>query len=77
MEELELKNQIDKKINDIGSGVFSSEKQYINDLKFPFKINTSVPTHQPKKFVDCFWVRDNAGTKELYIFVGGTWEQII
>lgn len=45
--------------------------QYINDLKFPFKINTSVPTHTPKKWIDCFWVRDNAGTMELYIYVGG------
>jgi len=51
--------------------------QTLNKLKYPLKINTSVPTHQPKDFMDCFWVRDNSGTKELYIFVGNTWEQII
>lgn len=57
--------------------VLNTNNQYIDDLKYPIKINTSVPTHQPKKFVDCFWVRDNSGTKELYIFVGGAWEKII
>jgi len=55
----------------------NTDQQYINDLKYTFRINNSVPTHTPKKFVDCFWVRDNSGTKELYIYVGGSWEQII
>lgn len=55
----------------------NTDQQYINDLKYTFKINNSVPTHTPKKFVDCFWVRDNSVTKELYIYVGGSWKQII
>jgi hypothetical protein len=49
--------------------------QYINDLKFPFKINTSVPTHTPKKFIDMFWIRDNSGTMELYVYVG-SWKKV-
>jgi hypothetical protein len=49
--------------------------RYIDDLRFPLKINTSVPTHSPKKWIDCFWVRDNAGTMELYIYIGG-WKKI-
>lgn len=66
----QFKGQLDRQIID-------NNYQTLNKLKYPLKINTSIPTHQPKDFMDCFWVRDNAGTKELYIFVGNAWEQII
>ena len=51
------------------------ENQYINDLKFIPKINTTAPTHTPKKFIDIFWIRDNAGTMELYVYVG-SWKKV-
>ena len=70
-------NTKDKTNNFILPNLPNTDQQYINDLKYTFRINNSVPTHTPKKFVDCFWVRDNSGTKELYIYVGGSWEQII
>lgn len=55
--------------------IINNEEQYIKDLKFPFKINTNVPTHTPKKLVDCFWVRNNSGTMEFYIYVG-SWKKV-
>lgn len=53
-----------------------SNQNYINDLKKLIKTNTEVPTHIPKKFIDIFYVRDNSGTNELYMFINNTWEKI-
>lgn len=53
-----------------------SNQFYIDDLKKLIKTNTEVPTHTPKKFVDMFYLRDNSGTNEVYIFINNTWEKI-
>ncbi len=53
-----------------------SNQFYIDDLKRLVKTNTEVPTHTPKKFVDMFYIRDNSGTNELYMFINNTWEKI-
>jgi len=53
-----------------------SNQFYIDDLKKLIKTNTEVPTHTPKKFIDMFYLRDNSGTNEIYMFINNTWEQI-
>jgi len=53
-----------------------SNQFYIDDLKRLIKTNTEVPTHTPKKFIDMFYLRDNSGTNEIYMFINNTWEQI-
>ena len=54
-----------------------SNQFYIDDLKRLVKTNTEVPTHTPKKFVDMFYVRDNSGTTEFYVFINNTWKKLI
>ncbi len=54
-----------------------SNQFYIDDLKKLIKTNTEVPTHTPKKFVDMFYVRDNSGTTEFYVFINNTWKKLI
>lgn len=54
-----------------------SNQFYIDDLKKLIKTNTEVPTHTPKKFVDIFYVRDNSGTTEFYVFINNTWKKLI
>jgi len=64
----QFKSQLDRQIID-------NNDQYIKDLKFLPKINTTIPTHTPKKFIDMFWIRDNSGTMELYVYVG-SWKKV-
>ena len=54
-----------------------SNQFYIDDLKKLIKTNTNIPTHTPKKFVDMFYVRDNSGTTEFYVFINNTWKKLI
>lgn len=54
-----------------------SNQFYIDDLKKLIKTNTNIPTHIPKKFVDMFYVRDNSGTTEFYVFINNTWKKLI
>lgn len=56
--------------------IINQEDQYIRDLKFIPTINTSIPTLPPKKFTDIFWIRNNSGTMELYIYVGNSWKKV-
>lgn len=50
---------------------------YINDLTKLIKTNTSVPTHTPRKFVDCFYLYfDGTSTYELYIYIQTSWKKI-
>ena len=71
LKDKETNVDIEKKQVDI------SNQAYIDDLKKLIKTNTSVPTHTPKKFVDMFYVRDNSGTTEFYVFINNTWKKLI
>ena len=71
LEDKEKNIDIEKKQVDI------SNQTYIDDLKKLIKTNTDVPTHIPKKFVDIFYVRDNSGTTEFYVFINNTWKKLI
>jgi len=48
---------------------------YINDLTKIFKTNTVVPTHIPKKLLDCIYLYwDGATTYKLYLYINNTWK---
>ena len=50
---------------------------YINDLRDVIKTNTSIPTHTPKKFIDCIYLYwDGTTTYELYIYINNTWKKV-
>lgn len=70
LKDKEITVGIDKPQEDLSNQV------YIEDFKRLIKTNTEVPTHIPKKFVDIFYVRNNSGTNELYMFINNTWEKI-
>ena len=71
LKDKETNVDIEKKQVDI------SNQTYIDDLKKLIKTNTNIPTHTPKKFVDMFYVRDNSGTTEFYVFINNTWKKLI
>lgn len=48
---------------------------YLNDLKGLLKTNESVPTHTPKKLVDCFYLYKTGSSYYLYIFIDNTWKR--
>ena len=52
-------------------------QSYINDLRDVIKTNTSIPTHTPKKFIDCIYLYwDGTTTYELYIYINNTWKKV-
>lgn len=52
-----------------------SNQFYIDDLKRLIKTNSTVPTHTPKKFLDCFWFYwDGTTTYRLYIYINNEWK---
>ena len=52
-------------------------QSYINDLSKLLKTNTSVPTHVPKKFIDCFYLYwDESTTYELYVYISNSWKKV-
>jgi hypothetical protein len=74
---MEIK-EIKTKINNV---VFDTQpqfnQQYINDLTRIIKTNTAVPTHTPKKFIDCFYLYwDGSTTYELYIYINNSWKKV-
>jgi len=49
-------------------------QEYINDLTRLLKTNLTIPTHKPKKFIDCFYLYwDGATTYKLYIYINNSW----
>jgi len=60
--------------------VFSTQEmfnqEYINDLIGLLKTNLTIPTHIPKKFIDCFYLYwDGSTTYELYIYISNSWKK--
>lgn len=60
--------------------VFSTQEmfnqEYINDLTGLLKTNLTIPTHTPKKFIDCFYLYwDGSTTYELYIYISNSWKK--
>jgi len=48
---------------------------YINDLTRVLKTNSSVPTHSPKKLLDCFYLYyDGSTTYRLYVYINNEWK---
>ena len=71
-----LEEKINETINNMGRNIFGTDQPYINDLKFPIKTNRTVPTHTPKKFLDCFYLYwDGSSTYELYIYTNNSWKK--
>jgi len=49
---------------------------YINDLTKLIKTNLTIPTHTPRKFIDCFYLYWNGTTTyELYIYINNSWKK--
>jgi hypothetical protein len=62
------------KIDDIQKE-FKNERK-VDDLLKLLKTNSTIPTHTPKKFVDCFWLYyDGATTYELYVYINNEWKK--
>ena len=50
---------------------------YINDLTRVIKTNLTIPTHTPKKFIDCIYLYfDGSTTYELYLYINNTWKKV-
>lgn len=53
-------------------------QSYINDLTKLIKTNSTVPTHIPRKFIDCFHLYyDGTTTYELYIYINNSWKKCV
>lgn len=51
---------------------------YINDLTQLLKTHQTIPTHTPKKLIDCFYLYwDGSTTYELYLYINNTWKKVI
>lgn len=49
---------------------------YINDLTKLIKTNLTIPTHIPRKFIDCLYLYwDGTTTYELYIYINNSWKK--
>lgn len=64
-----------------GNIIFDTQQSFnqvvINDLVKIIKTNSSVPTHIPKKFIDCFYLYfDGTSTYELYIYISNSWKKV-
>ena len=46
--------------------------KYIDDLKKIIPTNTTIPSHTPKKFIDCFWIYND----NLYVYINGGWKSL-
>ena len=52
-------------------------QEYINDLTGLLKTNLTIPTHTPRKFIDCFYLYfDGTSTYELYIWINNSWKKV-
>jgi len=50
---------------------------YVRDLFSLLKTNSTVPTHTPKKFIDCFYLYwDGSTTYELYVYINNSWKKV-
>jgi hypothetical protein len=50
---------------------------YINDLRDILQTKTSIPTYEPKKFLDCFCLYwDESTTYRLYIWINNQWKYV-
>jgi hypothetical protein len=61
--------------------IFDSQEmfnqEYINDLMQLLKTNTAVPTHTPRKLIDCIYLYwDGSTTYELYLYINNTWKRV-
>ena len=79
MDKIKLQNEKPDRVEDV---IFDTQnwlnKSFINDLQQLLKTNTSIPTHTPKKFLDCFWLYwDGSTTYELYIYINNTWKKTV
>jgi len=52
-------------------------QEYINDLTGLLKTNLTIPTHTPRKFIDCFYLYfDGTSIYELYIWINNSWKKV-
>ena len=51
-----------------------SNQRYLDDLKRVMKTHSTIPTHEPKKLLDCFWLYKDGDTYRLYIYIDNTWK---
>ena len=50
---------------------------YINDLVKLLKTHSTIPTHTPKKLLDCIYLYyDGDTTYELYLYISNTWKKV-
>lgn len=51
-----------------------SNQRYINDLKRVLQTHSTIPTHEPKKLLDCIWLYKDGATYRLYIYINNEWK---
>jgi len=50
---------------------------YVRDLFQLLTTNRTVPTHTPKKLIDCFYLYwDGSTTYELYLYINNSWKKV-
>jgi hypothetical protein len=52
---------------------FENEK-YLDDLKRLLKTHSAVPTHEPKKLTEQFYLYKNDTTYRLYVYINNEWK---
>ena len=49
---------------------------YVRDLFQLLTTHSTIPTHTPKKLIDCFYLYwDGSTTYELYIYINNAWKK--
>ena len=52
-----------------------SDRLFLDDLRSLFKTHSSIPTHTPKKLIDCiYFYHDNASTYRIYVYLNNEWK---
>ena len=49
-------------------------QRYLDDLKRVMKTHSTIPTHEPKKLLDCIWLYKDGATYRLYIYINNEWK---
>jgi len=73
--------QFGKESQKINVDISQKQKTSINDLyvRDLFKLlatHNTIPTHTPKKLIDCFYLYHSGSTYELYLYISNSWKKV-
>jgi len=50
------------------------DRNYVDDFRGIIPINSTAPTHTPRKWVDCFY--EDGTANKFYAYIDGAWQQL-